>query len=102
MRVTVNPAIGDSVNMTERTVPVSIDPCLAKREPDEPMFILLARDSCAVPTMDFWCNQREREIWDGLRPDTPEEREHIKQVRQKADAFRQWRYQNRVLPMRKS
>lgn len=88
--------------MTERTVPVSIDPCLAKREPDEPMFILLARDSCAVPTMDFWCNQREREIWDGLRPDTPEEREHIKQVRQKADAFRQWRYQNRVLPMRKS
>ena len=78
-----------------KTVPVSIDPCLEKRELDEPMFILLARDSVAPSTIDWWCRQREREIADGLRPDTKDERDHIAQVRAKADAFRAWRFQNR-------
>lgn len=79
-----------------RTVAVSIDPCLEKREPDEPMFILLGRDSAAPKTIEAWCRQREIEIGIGLRPDTDDERNHIQQVRAKAFAFREWRSANRA------
>lgn len=72
-----------------------IDPCLEKREPDEPMFILLARDSAAPATIERWCELRLMEIWTGARPDTPEEHEHIRSVRAKADQFRAWREANR-------
>lgn len=80
---------------TERMVPASLDPCLEKREPDEPMFILLARDSAAPETIEEWCRRREYEITTGLRPDTEDERDHIHQVRHKVGAFRAWRSAHR-------
>lgn len=39
---------------SERVVPVSIDPCLEKREEGEPMFILLGRDSAAPEAIEAW------------------------------------------------
>jgi hypothetical protein len=87
----------DSNDMTEHMVPASIDPCLEKREPDEPMFILLARDSSAPETMEFWCREREAEIRLALRDDTQQEREHIEQVRAKVGACRVWRKINRPI-----
>jgi hypothetical protein len=80
---------------TERMVAASLDPCLEKREDDEPMFILLARDSVAPRVLEVWCHEREVEIGSGVRPNTPEEQQHIAQVRAKADAFRAWRLDNR-------
>jgi hypothetical protein len=82
---------GSGRRMSVAMVPVSIDPCLEKREPDEPMFILLARDSAAPATIEFWCLRRITEIDDGLRPDTEQERAHIQEVWEKAKAFRAWR-----------
>ncbi len=79
----------------ERMVPASIDPCLEKREPDEPMFILLGRDSAAPSTIETWCSLRANEIMTGARPDTDEEWDHVRQVRVKAKAFREWRDANR-------
>lgn len=76
-------------------VPASLDPCLKKCEPGEPMFILLARDSAVPDTIEWWCQKRLHEIHVGSRPDTPEEREHIAQFMRKADIFREWRKINR-------
>jgi hypothetical protein len=80
---------------TPRMVPASLDPCLEKRELDEPMFILLARDSAAPLAIETWCNCREAEIARGLRPDTTEEWTHIKQVRGKVGIFMRWRKEHR-------
>lgn len=85
------PAKPKPASQTTRTVPVSIDPCLEKREPGEPMFILLARDSAATETIEAWCRYRTHEIEEGTRPDTSDERNHIAQVMAKAEAFRAWR-----------
>lgn len=85
----------DSSDTTTRMVPVNIDPCLEKRENGEPMFILLARDSTAPIAMDMWCGVREHEIETGRRPDTPQEHEHIAQVRQKVEEFETWRKKHR-------
>jgi hypothetical protein len=72
-----------------------IDPCLVKREPGEPMFILLARDSAAPDTIEDWCMRRYAEIRSGARPDTPQERAHIDEVLAKVAVFRAWRKANR-------
>jgi len=72
-----------------------LDPCLVKREPGEPMFLLLARDSAAPRAMECWADNREIEIGRGLRPDTPQERAHISEVRAKVVTFRAWRKANR-------
>ena len=58
-----------NTTMTDKTteplgyVSVSFDPCLAKREPDESMFILLARDPVAPDVLEAWCEMRS-----GSRP----------------------------------
>lgn len=79
----------------KKLIDSNIDPCLEKREHDEPMFILLARDSAAPNTILIWCKLREDEIRNGTRLDTQEEHEHITEVRQKANLFREWRKANR-------
>jgi hypothetical protein len=76
-------------------VSVPADPCLAKREPDEPMFILLGRDTVAPAILMEWCHQREMEMLRGTREDTEEERSHIADVRAKVAEFRTWRAEHR-------
>lgn len=71
------------------------DPCLAKREPNEPMFVLLARDSCAPATLEFWCQARQAQIATGVRPDTEGERAHIAEITARAAEFRAWRAAHR-------
>ncbi len=70
---------------------LTTDPCLVKREPGEPMFVLLARNSSTPETMEKWCDLRANEIARGVRPDTTQERDHIEEVRGKAAVFRSWR-----------
>jgi hypothetical protein len=86
---------GETHTAEPRMVPVTLDPCLAKQEPGEPMFILLGRDSAAPEAIEQWCAARSREITSGRRPDTEEEWDHIRQVLRKAEHFREWRAANR-------
>ena len=72
-----------------------LDPCLEKREPGEPMFVLLARDAAAPVTLEHWASVRQNWISYGVWPDTAEEREHIAEVLRKADTFRAWRREHR-------
>lgn len=74
---------------------MALDPCLAKREADEPMFILLARDTAAPGAIEKWCEERELGITTGRRPDTPHERQHIDEVRAKVRMFNAWRKEHR-------
>ena len=85
----------DPETAPERMVPASLDPCLEKREQDEPMFILLARDSAAPAAIEAWCRARAIEIERGQRPGTEAEWSHINQVSEKAIVFRTWRKANR-------
>jgi hypothetical protein len=71
------------------------DPCIEKREESEPMFVLLARDTAAPYVVEYWANFRQHQINIGERPDTPEERQHIAEVREKVKEFRAWRAVNR-------
>jgi hypothetical protein len=72
-----------------------VDPCLAKREEGEPMFILLGRDTVAPAILSEWCHRREMEILAGQRADTEEERTHVAEVRAKVREFVTWRAANR-------
>lgn len=40
----------------------SIYDCLEKAGPDEPLFILLARDPCAAPLVKAWAHLRNRDF----------------------------------------
>lgn len=60
---------------------VSTYDCYANAEPDEPMFILLGRDSFAPELVDIWADARER---DGEKP------ELVAEARECATAMRSW------------
>ena len=79
------------------TMDEPVDPCILKREPGEPMFVLLARDSAAPETLERWAILRTDEIVEGKRPNTEQEHAHIAEVRAMARAFRKWRKQHRAV-----
>lgn len=60
--------------------------CYAKAEPDEPMFVLLARDRFAPALIEAWAMMRE-----GIDEDTAK----VDEAMDCADAMRQWRKRNR-------
>lgn len=60
--------------------------CHAKAEPDEPMFILLARDAGAPALVEAWAIARE------LRGEDPAK---VQEARDCADAMRAWRKEHR-------
>jgi len=60
--------------------------CYENAEPDEPMFILLARDKDAPALVDHWANKREA---DG------EDEAKVAEARLCAENMRQWRLANR-------
>ena len=72
------------------------DRCLAKREPGEPIFSLLARDSTGPDTIEGWCRLREAEIANGTRRDDEGQRADIAEARERAEEFRAWRLANRT------
>lgn len=66
--------------------------CYANAEPDEPMFILLARDSTAPGRVEGWANRRERMIQLGSKPES--DRPMVEEARECARAMRAWRTAN--------
>ena len=66
--------------------------CYANALPDEPMFILLARDPSAPSKVRAWAYDREKAIGHGNRPtaDTP----MVAEARQCADDMEAWRRAN--------
>lgn len=66
--------------------------CLDKALPDEPMFVLLARDTCAPHTVRQWAYKRERAIVCGERPES--DRAQVAEARAVAKAMERWREDN--------
>ena len=63
--------------------------CWSKAEPDEPLFVLLARDEYAADLVRAWASVRSRQIDMGERPES--ERAQIKEAYQCANAMEAWR-----------
>lgn len=70
----------------------NLNDCYARALPDEPMFVLLARDLSAPEVVRDWAEIREVEVEDGIRPE--EDRAVIAEARELADAMEEWRAQN--------
>lgn len=67
--------------------------CYGNAEPDEPMFILLARDPSAPDAVLRWIECREDLIRRGLKPSS--DRNVLKEARECAEAMIKWRIKNR-------
>lgn len=67
--------------------------CIAAAEPDEPMFILLARDPEAPGLIERWCVAREYAIAHGTRPES--DRAKVGEARRCAAQMKVWRASNR-------
>jgi hypothetical protein len=63
--------------------------CYGNAEPDEPMFILLARDIAAPLVVEEWANRRERMIQIGSKPES--DRPMVDEARECAKKMREWR-----------
>lgn len=68
------------------------DGCFHKALDDEPMFVLLARDTAAPTTVRAWADEREAEIHAGKRPSS--DMRQISEARATADKMEQWRIDN--------
>lgn len=64
----------------------------AKALPDEPMFVLLARDPDAPGHLLAWAAVREEAIRAGRQPDS--DMTMVQEARECADAMRTWRRRN--------
>lgn len=71
--------------MGSKNEPGTFD-CYTKAEPDEPMFVLLARDASAPALVRRWAEQRQF---------TEGEMAKVKEAMDCADAMEQWRVRNR-------
>jgi len=78
--------------MGTKLLPAEFD-CYQAAEPDEPMFVLLARDQTAPALVRAWAYQRSTAIDNGMRP--PEDRAQVTEALQCADAMVKWREENR-------
>jgi hypothetical protein len=67
--------------------------CYGNAEPDEPMFILLARDMVAPEIVEAWANERAVLINDGVKP--KEDWAMVHEARECANKMRDWRKANR-------
>lgn len=67
--------------------------CYANAAPDEPMFVLLARDPWAPDLIDIWAGNRLSEIERGIRPES--DLAKVEEALACADAMREWRKVNR-------
>lgn len=67
--------------------------CYSNADPDEPMFILLARDPAAPATLLRWIECREDLIRNGKKPSS--DRNMLVEARECAAAMIEWRKANR-------
>jgi hypothetical protein len=63
--------------------------CYANAAPDEPMFVLLARDASAPGLVRRWATLRQDAINNGTKP--PEDRAQVNEAFQLADEMTRWR-----------
>jgi hypothetical protein len=82
----------ETIEMGSKLKPGKFD-CYANAAPDEPMFILLARDIAAPATVEKWIEYREGLIAIGEKPEI--DRAMIAEARQCVDAMVEWRKVNR-------
>lgn len=66
--------------------------CYANALPDEPMFVLLARDPAAWIMVHEWADDREQAINEGRRPEG--DRDMVAEARMCADNMKAWRKAN--------
>lgn len=78
--------------MATKSQPGQFD-CYAKAAPDEPMFVLLARDVSSPDLVREWAFQRGLLITAGLKPES--DRSMIDEAMACADAMEAWRMVNR-------
>lgn len=78
--------------MGTKNTPAAFD-CYDNAEPDEPMFVLLARDSAAAELVRAWARMRSTAIDMGRRSE--EDRAQVKEAYRCADAMDAWRKENR-------
>lgn len=77
--------------MGTKNNPAEFD-CYANALPDEPMFILLARDPAAPDIVEQWARGREWQINSGKKPET--DRQMVAEALECAAKMREWRNQN--------
>lgn len=67
--------------------------CYAKAEPDEPMFVLLARDPLAATTVRGWAINLQNQTDMGILPkeDAIKNREKVQEAYKCADDMEKWR-----------
>lgn len=63
--------------------------CYANAEPDEPMFVILARDPAAPELVEQWAIRRINLISEGKKPES--DYALVEEARECADKMRQWR-----------
>lgn len=66
--------------------------CYASALPDEPMFVLLARDPDFERLLRKWAQQRQRQIFCGERPDS--DQRLVQEAMECAFAGARWRKEN--------
>jgi hypothetical protein len=67
--------------------------CFANAEPDEPMFVLLARDVAAPIVVELWAAEREALINAGKKPES--DRAMVDEAHHCASQMRSWRARHR-------
>lgn len=67
--------------------------CYKNAEPDEPLFVLLARDKYAPHLVRQWAHQRSMAIDLGEKPEA--DRAMVREALTCADAMERWRAENR-------
>lgn len=77
--------------MGSKNEPGNFD-CYANALPDEPMFILLARDPSGPHLVEEWAARRRAAIDDGRRPES--DMAMVDEARQCATNMRRWREAN--------
>jgi hypothetical protein len=63
--------------------------CYANAKPDEPMFVILARDPSAPELVELWAIRRVNLISEGKKPES--DYALVEEARECADKMRQWR-----------
>lgn len=81
--------------MGTKNNPGSYD-CYANADPNEPMFVLLARDITAPAVIEKWMEYREGLIILGKKPES--DRAMLQEARDCVEAMLEWRERNRNRP----
>jgi hypothetical protein len=88
----------DRVNAQQMELPLGskLNPgrfdCYSRARPDEPMFVLLARDPSAPYIVDQWAKQRLFDIQRGIKPES--DKAKVNEAIECAERMRAWYYDN--------